>query len=80
MGICGAKKSEPAENDIKENDENQFPVKWTKAEEQDEIILQLKMNRDRINQRIKTLGEEEANFDEKIKEAIQKGINFYSKF
>ena len=70
-GLCG--KNKEAQNDASQKSEEK-KQNWVKPQEADKVIMQLKINRDKLSARIKTLEKEDQKFEQKIKDYIKAGI------
>merc|ERR1712170_119957 len=64
----------------KEDKKEQKKVEYVIAKDQDATLLKLKMCRDKLSSRVKTLEKEDQKFEEKIKDAIRAGNKSKAKF
>ena len=71
--LCGAGKEE--KNDVS-NKSVEKKQDWVRPDETDAVLLKLKINRDKLSARVKTLEKEEQKFEQKIMDFMRAGINF----
>merc|ERR1711976_168468 len=77
--LCGKEDKEEQKNDVSQK-KDQKKVEYVIAKDQDATLLKLKMCRDKLSSRVKTLEKEEQKFEEKIKDAIRAGNKSKAKF
>merc|ERR1711976_881243 len=77
--LCGKEDKEEQKNDVSQKKDQQ-KVEYVIAKDQDATLLKLKMCRDKLSSRVKTLEKEDQKFEEKIKDAIRAANKSKAKF